>query len=155
MATISPADLLALALRLLLVVLLYLLVAAVLLALRRDLAQTRRAAEAAPAPSHTYRARLTLLEAAPEDGPPGRVVPLDGELTIGRRGPCDLILRDDAVSGHHARFALRNGSWEVEDLGSTNGTFVNGRRVVRPQPLRSGDVVTTGMAAWRFQAADG
>jgi pSer/pThr/pTyr-binding forkhead associated (FHA) protein len=91
------------------------------------------------------------VEASPLDGAPGRAVTLWGELTIGRRPPADVLLLDDAVSGRHARFARHNGEWVVEDLASTNGTYVNGRRLTQPVVLRPGDVVVTGGAAWRFE----
>jgi hypothetical protein len=153
MGLVDAADLLALALRLLFVLLLYALVVAVLVALRRELRLAGGAAGvAAAAPPRA--ARLTLLDAAAADGPAGRVVPLAGETTIGRRSHCEVTLSDDAVSGRHARLAPRDGSWQIEDLGSTNGTYVNGRRVAGPQPLRSGDVVTAGNAAWRFDLVE-
>lgn len=156
-----------LGLRLAFVLALYAVVAAVLVALRRDL---RRSAEveadglpvpaqpvwsgagrSAPAAGVEWEARLTLVEAAPADGRPGRVVPLDGEVTIGRRPPAEIVLLDDAVSGQHARLTHRQGEWVVEDLGSTNGTYVNGRRLTGPVTLRPGDLVVTGKAAWRYE----
>ncbi len=147
MGLITPTEWLVLGLRLLFVVLLYAAVAAAFLALRRDLRRT------APAPGldRPAPARLVLTEVAPQDGRPGRTIPLDGELTIGRRPPADVLLRDDAVSGRHARVASQDGSWIVEDLGSTNGTFVNGRRLSGPAVLAAGDVLVTGSATWRFE----
>lgn len=146
MADIAPADVVAFVLRLILLVLLYCAVGAVLLALRRSLSAT-------PSPAAQRAARLTLLEAAPVDGPAGRTVTLTGEITIGRRGACDVALRDDSVSGRHAGFRRRSGHWEVEDLGSTNGTYVNGRRVTGALPLQPGDVISVGTSTWRFEEA--
>ena len=147
MGLITPTEWLVLGLRLVFVVLLYGAVAAAFLALRRDLRRT------APAPGvdRPAPARLVLTEVAPQDGRPGRTIPLAGELTIGRRPPADVLLRDDAVSGRHARVARQDGSWIVEDLGSTNGTFVNGRRLSGPAVLAAGDVLVTGSATWRFE----
>jgi pSer/pThr/pTyr-binding forkhead associated (FHA) protein len=151
MDAIGATDLLTFGLRLLFAAALYAVVAAGLAALRRDLRQTAgRGMQPAPAPG---QARLLLVEAAPVDGPAGRSVSLDGELTVGRRAPCDLTLRDDAVSARHARFARRNGAWYLEDLGSTNGTYLNGRRVSTPEALQPGDLVTTGVAVWRFEVS--
>jgi predicted component of type VI protein secretion system len=146
MADIAPADVVALVLRLAFLALLYCAVAAILLSLRRGLSVS-------PPVEAGRSARLTLVEAAPVDGPTGRSVALAGELTIGRRAACEIALRDDSVSGRHARLRRRSGQWEVEDLGSTNGTFVNGRRVDGPQPLRPGDVIGVGTASWRFEVA--
>ncbi|MGH2352374.1 MAG: FHA domain-containing protein [Chloroflexota bacterium] len=152
LASVSPSEFLIIVLRLMFVILLYALVVAVLLALRQDLAQSPQ-----PPPGeerrHGRSPRLTLVEAASADGPAGRAVPLAGEVLIGRRPPADVLLRDDAVSGRHARITRHDGAWRIEDVGSTNGTYVNGRRLDRqdgPAPLRPGDVVTTGNAVWRF-----
>src|SRR5436190_22642501 len=143
MADIAPADVLALGLRLAFLALLYCAVAAILLALRRGLWAT-------PVPRSSRSARLTLLEAAPVDGPAGRSLALAGDVTIGRRAACEVALRDDSISGCQAHLRRRGSQWEVEDLGSTNGTFVNGRRIAGPQPLQPGDVIGIGTATWRF-----
>ncbi|MGI8420902.1 MAG: FHA domain-containing protein [Gaiellaceae bacterium] len=74
-------------------------------------------------------------------------------LTIGR-GPQNVvpIADDDFASAEHARFeSRRDGIW-VEDVGSTNGTFVNGARLERPRKLTPGDVVRVGETDLRFDA---
>jgi hypothetical protein len=148
---VGPTELLILALRLGFVVLLYGAVVAVFVALRRDLLRTGRA----PAPAPAAPARLTLVEATPVDGGPGRVVPLYADVTIGRRPPADILMQDDAISGRHCRIYFQQGQWLVEDLGSTNGTFVDGRRLAAPVALWDGAVVVAGGTSWRFDAAEG
>jgi len=76
---------------------------------------------------------------------PGAVYPLEGELiTIGRDPSNTLTIADAEVSRHHARLTAQGGKFVLEDLGSTNGTFVNGKRLSAPYVLRSGDVVSFG-----------
>jgi hypothetical protein len=72
-------------------------------------------------------------------------------LTIGRGAQNDVPLdEDDFASAKHARFEpRRDGVW-VEDIGSTNGTFVNGRRLSKPHRLRTGDVVRIGQTDLRY-----
>ena len=143
---ITAAELFTLLARLAFVLLLYLFVFWALVALRRSVRASAMLSGTTKRP-----ATLTLAEAAPVDGPIGRVVPIDRPLVIGRRGECDVVLQDDAVSGHHARVSWDTDSWQVEDLSSTNGTFVNGRRVSRPVRLKSGDALRIGNATWRVE----
>jgi hypothetical protein len=143
---LTAAELLALLARLAFVLLLYLFVFWALVALRRSV---RASAALAAAPVRT--ATLTLAEAAPVDGPVGRVLPIDRPLTIGRRAECEVVLQDDAVSGRHARISWDTDNWQVEDLESTNGTFLNGQRVTRPTRLKSGDALRVGNATWRVE----
>jgi hypothetical protein len=76
---------------------------------------------------------------------PGKSFPLDkDEIYIGRDVSNDLVINDAEVSRRHARLAVQSGSLTLEDLGSTNGSFVNGQRVTRPQLLRPGDMVLFG-----------
>lgn len=62
--------------------------------------------------------------------------------TVGRQG--ELVIDDEFASGRHARFRLVRGLWYVQDLGSTNGTSLNGLRIHANQLLRKGDKVRIG-----------
>ena len=74
------------------------------------------------------------------------------QLTIGRGGQNDIALpQDEFVSARHARFEpRRDGVW-LQDLGSTNGTYLNGVRLEKPRRLSSGDVVRVGDTDLRFE----
>jgi pSer/pThr/pTyr-binding forkhead associated (FHA) protein len=63
-------------------------------------------------------------------------------FTAGRQGT--LVINDDFASGHHARFKVARDLWYVEDLGSTNGTWLNGRRIHAAQLLKKGDKIKIG-----------
>jgi FHA domain/Domain of unknown function (DUF1707) len=69
-------------------------------------------------------------------------LPAAGALVIGRAPGCDVLLPNPEVSRRHAEVRRVEGGWELRDLGSTNGTRVNGRRVAGPRPLRPGDEVS-------------
>lgn len=76
---------------------------------------------------------------------PGKTFPIEQEENVlGRDLANDIAISDPEVSRRHARFMIREGSVFVEDLGSTNGTFLNGERISSPLQLRSGDVLTLG-----------
>jgi len=78
-------------------------------------------------------------------------VPLEGEqLTIGRKAGNDLVIDNPAVSGHHAKVARVQAVYFLEDLGSTNGTFVNEKKIDKKQ-LRHGDRVTIGKHLLLFE----
>ena len=64
------------------------------------------------------------------------------DITAGRQGT--LAISDEHASSHHALFQFAHGLWYVEDLGSTNGTWLNGRRIYAPQRLKKGDKVRIG-----------
>jgi pSer/pThr/pTyr-binding forkhead associated (FHA) protein len=66
----------------------------------------------------------------------------DADFTVGRQG--ELIITDEFASGRHARFRLVRGLWYVQDLGSTNGTSLNGLRIHANQLLRKGDKIKIG-----------
>ncbi|WP_353235654.1 FHA domain-containing protein [Diaphorobacter ruginosibacter] len=84
------------------------------------------------------------------DGVVIKEVPLTKErTTLGRRPYNDVVIDNLAVSGEHALIHMSGGDVEIEDLGSTNGTQVNGRAVKR-QKLRSGDTVELGRYKLRF-----
>ena len=73
-----------------------------------------------------------------------RTVRLAASMTIGRAPECELRLEDTYASQQHARLFAKNGSWFVEDLGSTNGTFVNDQKLAAPAMLQPGDKVRVG-----------
>jgi hypothetical protein len=80
------------------------------------------------------------------DGPrTGTVIQLTDEpITIGRAPDSTLVLDDDFVSGRHARLVPHGGWWSVEDLGSTNGTFLERTKVTTPMPVPLGAKVRIG-----------
>lgn len=76
----------------------------------------------------------------------------DGETSVGRSSGSSIVLKsDDYASGQHAQLTRHGGLLYVEDLGSTNGTFVNGRKTVGATPLRDGDTVRIGSTTFRYE----
>jgi pSer/pThr/pTyr-binding forkhead associated (FHA) protein len=76
--------------------------------------------------------------------------PLGRHARVGRSPACDVVLSDDSVSRRHVEIAIRGGVCALRDLGSCNGTYVNGRRVVRAR-LRRGDVLRLGETELRLR----
>jgi hypothetical protein len=75
----------------------------------------------------------------------GRVIPLsDMQITIGRADDATLVLDDDYASTRHARLFPQDGQWLVEDLGSTNGTFLDRQKVTQPTPVPVGVPIRIG-----------
>ena len=85
-------------------------------------------------------APASLLEASAVEG---------GRLTLGRAPSCELVFSDDTVSRRHAGLRVRDGRWFICDLGSSNGTWVNGRRVFDAE-VRPGDEIRLGCAVFRL-----
>jgi hypothetical protein len=97
------------------------------------------------------RAKLVVLKSPALDT--GEEVPIDSlPVAVGRGGQNEVPLDgDEFASAEHARFeSKRDGLW-VEDIGSTNGTFVNGARVTTPRRLSKGDVVRVGQTDFRVE----
>ena len=75
----------------------------------------------------------------------GKIFPLEkSELTIGRDTSNDIVINDAEVSRKHARLILQGGGFILEDLGSTNGSFVDGQRLMGPHALRPGELIMLG-----------
>jgi pSer/pThr/pTyr-binding forkhead associated (FHA) protein len=90
---------------------------------------------------------LQVIVAGPYEA---MIFPLDDEVTVGRAPGCGVVLTDDTfVSQVHARVFRRNRHVLVEDLGSTNGTFVNGDRIDTVTRVRKGDTVKFGETVMR------
>jgi hypothetical protein len=74
----------------------------------------------------------------------GERIDVEGTLTVGRNSECDLPLSDTYLSSRHARFLIDEGDLVLEDLGSTNGSYVNQVLIDEPTVLRRGDIVQVG-----------
>jgi predicted component of type VI protein secretion system len=76
---------------------------------------------------------------------PGAAFTLEGDqITIGRDPVNEIVINDAEISRRHARLTFQGGKYVLEDLGSTNGTFVNGQRLAGPRVLKAGEVVSFG-----------
>lgn len=82
----------------------------------------------------------------------GAEVPLTAEeITIGRSTDSSLIIRDDYTSTHHARLMVWNGQWMLQDLDSTNGTFLGGHRVTNPVPVPLNTPIKVGATTFELR----
>jgi pSer/pThr/pTyr-binding forkhead associated (FHA) protein len=95
-------------------------------------------------------ASTLLVTAGPKEGLSLELVP-EEQFTIGRSGDSTLVVRDDNTSTHHARLMLWNDQWMIQDLDSTNGTFVDGKRVSIPTPVPLNTPVTIGTSAFELR----
>lgn len=135
------------------------------LALRRDL---RQPAEARPIGRERKPARTARPPKPPRvakqqkvkgskivviEGPlNGTIIPLgDVQITIGRAPDSTLIIDDDYASSRHARIYPSEGSWVVEDLGSTNGTWIDRTRITSPTVLPVGAPLRVGRTTLQIQ----
>src|SRR5512137_2168819 len=76
---------------------------------------------------------------------PGKVFPMEGDvLTIGREAENGIVINDAEVSRKHTQFVFQGGKYIITDLGSTNGTFVNGERLTGQHVLVPGEVISLG-----------
>jgi hypothetical protein len=96
--------------------------------------------------------RLTALleDAWREPRTPRFALPINGTVMLGRSRDCDCVLTDPTVSRRHASLRYRDGTWWLRDLRSSNGTCVNGCRVVDEVEVRAGDRVSFGAATYRL-----
>ncbi|HSP76338.1 MAG TPA: FHA domain-containing protein [Cryobacterium sp.] len=82
----------------------------------------------------------------------GTEFPLTGDsITIGRSGDSSLVIRDDYTSTHHARLMLWHDKWMIQDLDSTNGTFLAGNRVSVPTPVPLNTTVKIGATSFELR----
>jgi hypothetical protein len=104
-------------------------------------------APAPPGPEAGSRAELVLIR----DGKPVRSFTLARDrVVIGRLSDCDVVVADPGASRRHAEIRHRDGRWVITDLGSTNGTRVNGA-AVSEQALEDGDRITVGRTVLEFR----
>jgi hypothetical protein len=147
-------------LKILFLLLLYLFIWRIVRSAARDLRlpqesmilSPQQASALLPQPVARELGRLVVLKSPTLDS--GEVVSLDSHpLRVGRAADNDLAVDgDEYASTHHARFEPRRDGVYVEDVGSTNGTFVNGIRLTRERRLAPGDVVRIGETDLRFES---
>ena len=131
-------------------VLLWLFVFAAIRVIRGDLRMAGQSRVATPPPARRRGSRSTASAAPPTGGGPSQLIVTEGGLAgtrigltgapvlIGRANDSTLVLTDDYASTRHARISLQDGMWIVEDLGSTNGTYLGQRKLDGPVPLEVG-----------------
>lgn len=151
-STSLPFDWFILLLRLLFILLIYLFLFWVARVTLRELVAFGTAPAQAPSAIPSQVSRLEILEPAQSSYAPGEAIPLGHYATIGRADDNAIQLDDRFVSGHHAEVSFEHGQWTLRDLGSRNGTYVNGERVLGATPLDSGDIVQFGRMQLRFAA---
>jgi Inner membrane component of T3SS, cytoplasmic domain len=97
----------------------------------------------------TGPAKRLVITSGPKEG---LEIELPSEqLTIGRSSESGLVIRDDYTSTHHARLMLWNQQWMVQDLDSTNGTFLDGVRVTVPTPVALNTPITIGTTSFELR----
>ena len=101
-----------------------------------------------PAATASSARRLVITSGAKE----GLELPLSNlPLTIGRSAESGLVIRDDYTSTHHARLMILNDAWVIQDLDSTNGTFLDGRRVVVPTQVPLNTPIKIGTTSFELR----
>lgn len=129
---------------------LYLFIGLVVLAVMGDLRRAARRPQRQVQPESTY-GRLVLIEPGPTGLDPEKEFPLEAVSSIGRSLRSTVSLDDEFLSADHALLSWREGKWWLEDLGSTNGTLLNGVRITRPMPVTAGDLIELGRVALRLK----
>lgn len=144
-------SLLVLALRVVGVVLLYAFLLAVVAVIWRDWRALARQVSETRESFAAPLGRLRVIEAAATDLTPGQSIPLSVVTGLGRSPSNTVIIEDPFASTEHAVLALRKGRWWLEDLGSRNGTLLNGERLAAPAIVVTGDEVGIGGVRLRIE----
>ena len=132
------------AVRLLFLGLLYLFLARVMRVLMRDLRAAARE------PAHRP-GRLVVLESPAGEPPAGRAFGLDVITSLGRDVNNAIVIDDPFASTEHAILTFRGRTWYLEDLGSTNGSYINGHRIEGVAAMGFGDEVQIGQVRMRLE----
>jgi pSer/pThr/pTyr-binding forkhead associated (FHA) protein len=127
--------------------LLYIFLIIALFIIYRDLRATRKAPTESEGTIEAY-SKLVVLESPGEKK--GETFFINSEATLGRTSGCDIIISDVSVSHKHARISKSTRGFALEDLGSTNGTFLNNRKISRPALIKPGDLIKVGKTTFEF-----
>lgn len=138
------------ALRYVLLILLYVFLILVVRAIYRDI-KSPSYDTAAPASRRRKKKLEPQLVVLAAERNLGATYELGDQVTIGRAQGSSIVLDDTYASQEHASIYGSEGSFLVEDLGSTNGTYVNGRKISYPLELRPGDRVKIGKTVFEFR----
>ncbi len=144
-----PLEMQLLVLRGAVLLLLYLFVGLVALVVIGEVSWAGK--KARPRPPEAALGRLILVDPGPTGLEKGGAFPLTAVSAIGRGLRNTVSLDDEFLSAEHALLSWREGRWWLEDLGSTNGTFLNGSRVTTPVPVVSGDLIEVGRVVLRLE----
>lgn len=137
-------------------VLLWILILGIVSALRRDLAVGKKNRTGAPTARQARKHPELVDEAPPERQTARRLVVIEGPLQgttldlaagpilLGRAQEATLVLEDDYASGRHARLFPQGSRWFIEDLGSTNGTYLADAQLTRALPVELGVPIRIG-----------
>lgn len=143
-------DVFLLILRLLFIVLLYLFLMQVVIAITRDLRKTSTVSADAVNKAPPVVGHLIVVDSGPSNILPGTSFDLMPQTTIGR-GPTNTIqLLDNFISAEHTRLWFRNGTWFVQDAGSTNGTYLNNQPAREALQARFGDIIQVGFIRFKL-----
>jgi pSer/pThr/pTyr-binding forkhead associated (FHA) protein len=104
-----------------------------------------------PGSSHASPLSAQLVVVAAKGYEPGTSWNIDGGLTMGRSEGAEIRVDDSFASSSHARLFRRGDFMWVEDMGSTNGTYLNGRQISSAERLKRGDVIRIGDSEYRYQ----
>jgi pSer/pThr/pTyr-binding forkhead associated (FHA) protein len=137
-------------LRIAFIALLYLFLFQIVRVSSRELVALSRSPARARGQAKRRSASLVLVEPAESALPVGTTFGLNGQTVVGRHPDCDLIIHEPYMSSEHAELTPHNGRWQLRDLGSTNGTYLNGHTVVTPEDIQPGDVIQFGRVKLEF-----
>ena len=128
--------------RVLLVVALYLFLGMVLISLWRQMSGKAQVGTSVIIPTITLEPR--------EFNSSSRTFKNQKVITIGRNDGNDIHFKDIELSNHHAMFYFHQNQWWIEDIHSTNGTFINGEKLKDPTVLFSDDILRCGVKEWKI-----
>ncbi|MHB8895468.1 MAG: FHA domain-containing protein FhaB/FipA [Candidatus Geothermincolia bacterium] len=135
------------ALRYVFIGLLYIFLILVVRAIYKDIRQP----DGAPRPARRKKNEQPQLIVITADRNVGAKYMLTDDVRVGRAANSNILIDDTYASQQHARIYSNEESYYVEDLGSTNGTYVNGRKISYPLELRAGDRIKIGKTVFEFR----
>ena len=142
-------NLLIFAFKFLFLFLIYLFLFLLIRMVYKDMASLKKSSGAgAEVKFETFRPRLVVLKTP--HGEVGQTYELKDNSVIGRSSQNDVALDDSFASSSHARIRKKNNQFILEDLGSTNGTYLEGEKLLEPSPLKTGSKIRVGRTLLEF-----